>query len=484
MTPPSQPCLLRAFTGLALLVAVSCGAPLPGEDDAGALPDAGSPEDDAGAAGDAGTADAGDGLDAGDATDAGGGTDAGLPDAGAVDAGPQVLVYPVGRLHSPLTPGVAAHLRAVAARGPALKDDVFAKVGDSNTVNTNYVACFAGANVDLAGRAALVPTLDAFRAGRAGSTTPFDRISQAATVGWSAGAALAGTPSPLDAEVSAISPRFATVMFGTNDVGFQDPYTFGRNLFTIADTLLARGVVPVFTAVPRRDDNATADAWVPRYNLVARGVAQARRVPFVDLHQALETVPAHGLGSDGVHLNVYAPSGARGCVLTSTGLGYGHNTRNLLTLEALARARGAVLGQPAPDATGPMRVGDGTLASPIVIDQLPFVDVRDTRVDGERRVASYPGCASAANEAGPEVLYRLELASPATVRAFVVSLAGVDVDVHLLSAPGDGQACLSRNDRVVVRALAAGTYWLSLDTYVTGGVEQAGEYLVAVMVDP
>lgn len=356
----------RGFTGLALVasLATACGAPLPGEEDAGAEADAGFAVD-AGAGSDAGADDAGapsDGgrLDAGSLD--GGPSDAGAPDAGVADAGRQVLVYPVGRLHSPLTPEVAAHLRAVAARGPTLKADVFAKVGDSNTVNTNYLACFAGANVDLDGRAALQPTLQAFRAGVAGSTTPFNRVSQAATVGWSAGAALAGAPSPLDAEVAAVSPRFATVMFGTNDVGFQDPYAFGRNLFAIADRLLAQGVVPVFTAVPRRLDSAAADAWVPRYNLVARGVAQARRFPFVDLHQALEAVPSHGLGGDGVHLNVYAPSGARGCVLTAQGLGYGHNTRNLLSLEALARARGAVLGEAAPDATGPVRTGDGTVA--------------------------------------------------------------------------------------------------------------------------
>lgn len=460
-------------TWLAVLVLLgsACGAPLPGEEDGGDV--------DAGAEG--GGLDAG-ALDAGE--DAGTAQDAGLGDAGSEDAGRQVLVYPVGPVHSPLTPAVASSLRTVAARGPALHDDVFAKVGDSNTVNTNYLACFAGSNVDLDGRAALQPALDAFKGGAAGSTTPFDRVSLAATVGWSAGAALAGTPSPLDAEVAAIAPRFATVMFGTNDVGFQDPYTFGRNLFTLADTLLAQGVVPVFTSVPRRDDSATADAWVPRYNLVTRGVAQARQVPFVDLHQALEPVTAHGLGGDGVHLSVYAPSGARGCVLTAAGLDHGHNMRNLLTLEALARARGAVRGEPAPDATGPLRGGDGTLASPIVIDGLPFVDVRDTRVDGERRVDVYPGCASTADESGPEVLYRLELARPATVRAFVVSREGVDVDVHLLSAPGDGQACLARNDKVVVRALAAGTYWLALDTYVSGGVALRGEYLLAVLVDP
>ena len=39
---------------------------------------------------------------------------------------------------------------------------------------------------------------------------------------------------------------------------------------------------------------------------------------------------------DNLHLNVYAPTGAaRGCVFTAAGLQYGHNVRNLLTLQAL-----------------------------------------------------------------------------------------------------------------------------------------------------
>jgi hypothetical protein len=463
-----SPRALRLASLAAALTLAACGAETePPEPDASVEP-----------ADDAGTPDAGAGGDDAGVTP---GPDAGTDDAGAPLAG--VLVYPLDRAHSPLTAEVAAHLKAIAALKPSRAGNVFSKVGDSNTVNFNHLTCFAGAQVDLAFRPALEPALAHFRGGSVDGGSPFARTSLAATVGWSAFSALAGSPSPLQQEVDTANPRYASVMFGTNDVGFADPYTYGQNLFTIVDTLSLQGVVPIVSSVPPRDDNATANAWAQRYNLVARGVAQARQVPFVDLHRELLPMPNHGLGGDGVHLNVYTPSGARGCVLTSAGLAYGHNRRNLLTLEALSRAWGAVEGQPVPDASGPRRLASGTQADPVLIDALPFVDARDTRTDGEARLGSYPGCMSAANEGGREVLYRLELAQPATVRAFVVALGGADIDVHLLSSSASGQACVARNDKVIVKALGAGTHWLALDTYVASGNTLAGEYVVVVTAE-
>lgn len=455
------------------VVALACGGVPGAPDDAGPA-DAGLV--DAGLV-DAGALDAG-AVDAGPAReDAGAAADAGSE----VDAGPKGrVVYGFDALHSPLTQDVVTALQQVAAQGPGLREDVFSKVGDSNTVNTNFLQCFAGTHVDLDSHAPLEATRAFFAAAQVGPTTPFDRTSLAATVGWSAGAALAGTPSPLQQELDAAQPRYATVMFGTNDVGSANVDSYGNNLFTLVDTLTAQGVVPLVTSIPRRDDAATADAWVPRYNLVARGVAQARQVPFIDLHQALETVSAHGLGPDGVHLNVYTPGGARGCVLNATGLDYGNNVRNLLTLEALDRARRAVAEGLASDDTAPRRSGSGLPADPIDITALPFVDVRDTRVDGASNVARYDSC-STANEGGPEVLYRLVLDHPAHLRLFVVSRTGADVDLHLLSGPDGVTDCVARNDKVLVQDLAAGTWWLSLDTFVNASGALPGEYLLVVL---
>ena len=162
---------------------------------------------------------------------------------------------------------------------------------------------------------------------------------------------------------------------------------------------------------------------MPWYNGVTRALAQSRQIPYVDLHRALLPLPNHGITTvDGVHLNTYVSAGsARGCLLTTAGLRYGHNVRNLLTLEALSRAWSAVTTQTAADATATLRTGNGTTADPLVVDTLPFVDVRDTRRDGARVLDTYSAC-STANEGGAEVVYRLEVTRPMTVRATVVSL--------------------------------------------------------------
>ena len=169
--------------------------------------------------------------------------------------------------------------------------------------------------------------------------------------------------------------------------------------------------------------------------------------------------------------------------MNSTGLGFGHNTRNLATLEALSRSWDAVSNRPAPDAAAPRIGGTGLPGDEVVINSLPFVDVRDTRTDGVARINTYPGCGSAANESGREVLYRLELAQPTNVRVFVVSLGTSDIDVHLMSDTASGQSCVVRNDKVIVRQLAAGTHYLSLDTYQAAGGVLPGEYLVGVIAE-
>jgi hypothetical protein len=190
----------RLFALVLAGLLVGCGSTVLPDDDAGMeTPDASSSEVDAGA------------FDAGlISPDAGMITDAG------VDAGPVgVLIYPLDSKHSPMTADVVAHLRAIAALSATKKANVFSKVGDSNTVNPNYLGCFAGQNVDLAGRTTLDAALAHFRSGMVGTTTPFDRTTLAATIGWSAFSALAGTPSSLQQEVDAAQPRYATVMFGT-----------------------------------------------------------------------------------------------------------------------------------------------------------------------------------------------------------------------------------------------------------------------------
>lgn len=445
---------------LVLLFISACGAPV-GEFDGGFnIDDGGLLAPDAGEVEDSGV------------------VDSGVPDAGVVGR----LAYPNDRKLSPVNAEVVAHLQAIAAMNAARAEDVVIKVGASNTVNVGYLQCFAGNNVDLDGRTQLDAGLAFFRGGTVDGGSAFTRTSLAATIGWSAQAAITGDPTPLQQEIDAANPRYATVMFGTNDVGFMNPDLYGRSLMTIVDSLSMQGIVPILTTVPRRDDDASIDAWVPRYNLLQRAIAQTRKVPLIDLHRELEPVTAHGLGGDGVHLNSYTTSaGVRACVLNSAGLDFGQNVRNLATLETLDRAWRAVTSGTVADATTPRIVGSGLPGDEVVIDALPFVDSRDTRVEGAANIASYPGCTTT-NESGPEVLYKLTLTQQTNLRAFVVSLGNSDIDLHLLSAP-NGTDCLARNDKVIAQTLQAGTYWLSLDTYESSAAVLPGEYLLVVMAE-
>jgi hypothetical protein len=418
-----------------------------------------------------------------------GGPDGGDPGGGGADGGggpggnPGAFVrYPADARHSPITPALAEHLADIAGRGT--NDAVFAKVGDSITVSTSFLHCFAGAgSTDLDGRSDLEETLLAFRAGDAGGTTPFDRTSAAAGIGWNAGTVLDGDPSPLSSEIAAIAPRFAVVMYGTNDVGFENPAWYGENLAAVLDQLIAGGAVPVLSSIPPRDDSAAVDALVPLHDAIALGLAEARQIPFMNFHDALLPLPGHGLAGDGVHPNTYPGGG--GCALTADGLQYGYNVRNLLALEGLDRARRAVLGE-APDTAGsgrPPLAGDGTTGDPFTIDGLPFIHASDTAAAAQRDFDVYDGCASDADESGPELIYRLDLEAATAIHLAVVDSGDGDVDLHLLRGEPNTAQCVERNDKEIRRTLEPGTWFLIVDSYVAGGAEKGGPYLLAAVAE-
>ena len=66
--------------------------------------------------------------------------------------------------------------------------------------------------------------------------------------------------------------------------------------------------------------------------------------------------------------------------------------------------------------------------------------------------------------------------------ALVVAGRSSDVDIHPLSE-ADPSACVARHDRRVEAAVGAGTYWLAVDTFVSGGGAQAGALRLVVLAD-
>jgi hypothetical protein len=434
------------------------------------------PDEDSGA-GDAPVGDAG--------TDAPGDArpDAPIDGADAGDGGaPGALGptrYPYGPQQSPMSEAVIARAAKVIAATP-YRHDVFAKVGDSNTVNTGFLHCFAGSDVKLATHAPLEPSRAFFAKTLADDThTSFDRTSLAAVVGWGAAKPIEGDPSPIAQEVIAIRPGLALVMLGTNDTYPTGVDPFERNLRANIDKLLAFGVLPIVSAIPLRNDTAEAIALVPEMNAVVRAVAQAKQVPFIDLASALAPLPSYGLASDGIHLQVYVSGAAHGCWFTPEALQLGQNQRNLLTLTALDRIRRFVLDGSTPaEVSPPALAGKGVWLDPLVVDSIPFVDDRDPRIDGIDQTDAYP-CGTQ-DESGPEVVYRVALAADAKLRIRVFSDEGADLDVYWLDGEG-ASSCVARADKTLDVDAKAGVHRLVVDTFASGGVAKVGRYRLTMV---
>ena len=379
------------------------------------------------------------------------------------------VLYPLGRLHSPITASVASRLRAIGHTGSTA--NVFAKVGDSITAMSSFATCFDH-DYQLASHASLEPTRAYFAAGDAAGSSPFGRTSLAATGGWQTSDELAGTPCPLDQEESAIAPLYSVVLLGTNDNRYgRSPIAYGHDLWTIVDNLIGDGTIPILSTIPPVNGDTSTDARVPLFNLIVRAIAQGRQVPLVDFHDAIVSLPNRGISSDGLHPTV-SPSGA--CDLSDSALQYGFNVRNLITVEALDRTRTALAGSP-PDSTAATRAGAGTHASP-VLGSLPLVDLADTH-DGDSGFAQYACDATA--RSGHEIVYKLNLASRITIGAYLIEHGATDASVHVLAGSLATSACVASGTSTLTATVGPGTIYIVVDT-TTAATE--GEY--ALVVEP
>jgi len=383
---------------------------------------------------------------------------------------------------APFTPCVVEKVSSLfdAASGP--EDNVFLEAGASGTLSSSFLACFAGESIDLDGRNELQATIDFFLNGNAAGVSPFERESLAAGLGRSAGWAIDGDPSPLEQEISAIDPGEALIDFGLNDMQLGASYgaaldTFYGAMSELLDELEAAGIVPIVTGLNPRADSAAAALWVPTWDVVSRGIAEERRLPYLSLYRSMVNLPDMGLVEDGLNGNVYDPgSGAEPCNFTAPALLFNYNLRNLRTLELLdALRRSGLEGAPATAVPG-IWSGAGTAADPIVVDRLPFTHGGDTSLAAEDQVEAYPAC-SAADFSGPEVWYRLEVTETTPVRITALDRDTVAVDVALISGGPDPAGCLEVSSGVIETTLAPGTYHLAVDAPDA----LAGPYLLVVL---
>jgi len=361
---------------------------------------------------------------------------------------------------------MAARLQAIVA-GNAHE---LAKVGDSITADTNFFTCFDGGSVDLDGRTDLEDTRSYFLAGNVGGSSPFARSSLAAIGGVTTQDILSGSPSPLSQEIAAIDPQYAVIMLGTNDIRYGRSYdAFGADLWAIVDQTIAQGTIPILSTMPPNNGDSSADARIPTANLIVRAIAQGRRIPFVDYYRELLPLPSRGISSDGIHPSV-SPSGA--CELNAAGLQYGYNVRNLVSLEALIRARTAA-GGTALDGALAQPAGDGTAADPYLVTA-SFVDLNDTR-NRAMEMTAYP--CNSRPQAGGEVVYRIDVGTATTIDALVVDRGTTDVDVHILQGTSSPQSCVAAGDHEASATVSAGAVYIVVDS---PGPGDGGEYLLVV----
>ena len=128
----------------------------------------------------------------------------------------------------------------MASRAPELRDDRVAKMGGSSVESRAFLHCFDTDEVNLGGRDELAPTLDAFRRRSSGATS-FARASLATRVGWSIRHAMGGRPPYVHRELTALRPRWALALFGSNDVEGRDDDRYAARLDGLVSAVRAAG---------------------------------------------------------------------------------------------------------------------------------------------------------------------------------------------------------------------------------------------------
>lgn len=397
---------------------------------------------------------------------------------------PHAELYPFDRVHSPISVAVGDAMRAIAIAGDK-NPGVFTRMGGTISASNDFLKCFA-VDMGIEGLPAepgLVSTISYFRSVALGDAiNSWNHVSAAAMTGWNSDLLLGGVPTPIQAEIEAVQPRFVHLLTGTHDLEKPGPdalYTFADNLLTTVDTLSEQGVVPVLSTIPDRTNYSLV---VPRYNGVIRAIAQGRQLPLIDLHLALSKLPMAGLGVDGVDLSVFVSAMEnRPCFFSEAALQFGYNLHNLETLRGLDRARQVVIdGTESLDDPGPMLLGTGTAADPIRIPGLPFVDLRSTSDSPSDSIDNYGGtCDGAADRSGPERFYRLEVKEPVTVRAQLFDRNAVNVDLHVLTDITPG-SCVKGHDQEISGPLPPGTYYISIDS---SGAGTDGEYALVILLE-
>ncbi len=220
--------------------------------------------------------------------------------------------------------------------------NVFTKVGDSITFTPWFLDEIGDGNYILDEHDYLQNAIDYFSTEPARDENSFKHNSVAMANGWNAGLMQDSDyadpflcdieETPLECEYRITRPAIALIMFGTNDVGFIDGYTFRINMEWVVQISIDNGVIPVISTIPNRLDKQEE---VPLFNAIIRDIARKYNIPLWDYKAILDTLPGEGLSGDGVHPNSSPRGGVGQGDFTAINLDYGFPMRNFNAVQIL-----------------------------------------------------------------------------------------------------------------------------------------------------
>lgn len=246
-----------------------------------------------------------------------------------------VAVYKVISLKDyPVVPNPTSRAREIFQRGQILGRDprVISKIGDCISDNQHFLSPFGWGNYNLGSYSQLQEVINAFSESLAfDSLAAYDGLVTTAVLDplFSNPLACAPGESPLRCEYRVHNPSVAIIMFGAQDLLFTPPDDFDRNLRRIIHETIQAGVVPILSTFP-----GNLSMWDEsiQYNQIVVQIALDYEIPLMNLWQALDFLPNHGLNPDGRHLSLPLTESGD---LVGSNLQQGYPMRNLVTLQAL-----------------------------------------------------------------------------------------------------------------------------------------------------
>ena len=243
----------------------------------------------------------------------------------------------------PIVGQSTATARALFLKGRDMGRDpnVLAKVGDCSTEHWYFLKQLSWGQYDLGQYSNLQDVIGHF-----GESFAYDSLAShngynANSVmdpGWADPTMCQSGESPLLCEYRMHNASVAVIMFGTSDLLSMSAYEFDFYMREIVRLTEEQGVIPILSTFP---GNLNFPNHTILYNQIVVRIAMDNDLPLINLWLALESLPNHGLESDGFHLDL--PPGDTSCVFVGDNLQNGYPTRNLVTLQTLdAVWRGAM----------------------------------------------------------------------------------------------------------------------------------------------